>query len=335
MKNSETIILVVDDEEESLDLIEAVLTSVDFKVYKAKSGQEAIDISKKVMPDSILLDIHMPEMDGYETFEKIKNISKLKNIPIIFITAKYLKIKEMVKGLEIGAYDYITKPFHNEELIARVNVSVKIKNYEDKIRKQLNELKKANRKLKIAKMGMINAMLSALELKDFETSRHCFRVTKLAVEIAKRLKLSKEQIDLLKNATLLHDIGKIGIEDKILKKPGKLNEEEFSEIKKHPKYGKIILNSLLSFKKVIEIILYHHERIDGDGYYKKDAEQIPLLSKIITVADSFDAMTSKRTYRTEVDFNTAVKELEDNINKQFDKDCVEALKNYLSGNDLL
>jgi len=274
-------------------------------------------------------------MDGYKTFQKFHENKKLKNTPIIFITAKYLKLNEIVKGLNIGAYDYITKPFHNDELVARVGVAVKIKKYEDRILEQLNELKKINKKLRLTRIGIINALLSALELKDANTTEHCMRVTKYAIEIAKNLNLSKEEFDLLKQATLLHDIGKLGIDDNILKKPGKLNKVEFKKMKNHPRYGKIILNSILNFKKIIEVIFYHHERIDGDGYYHTTSENIPLLSKIITVADSFDAMTSYRSYRNKVDYKTAFLELEKNIGKQFDKECVQALKTYLLNKKLI
>jgi putative nucleotidyltransferase with HDIG domain len=277
-------------------------------VIEASSGKSALKELMNNIVDLIILDIHMDGMDGFETAKIIKTRRKTKDIPIVFLTAKYKEDDYKDKGFEIGAVDYMTKPINPFQLLNRISIYMKMK--KSKEEEQLDS---------------IFALANSLEAKDPYTRGHCQRVMEISCEIAENMKLSNDKIKIIEHAALLHDIGKIGIAESIINKKGGLTDIEFSAIKKHPIIGFNILKDTHFFKNSIRPILEHHERYDGMGYpCNKKKDEITLEGRILAVADSYDAMTSDRTYRKRFSSNDAFKELINNKNKQFDSKIVSA-----------
>jgi putative two-component system response regulator len=331
-------ILVVDDEERNLRLIETILGPLGYELVLARNGEEAIEKARRTNPDVILLDVMMPGMDGYEVVRKLREGEETKLIPIVMVTA-LSEVQDRVKALEVGADDFLTKPVERTELIARVRQSLKVKAYYDhlknyqreleaEVRRKTEELRRALSNLKSASLETIYRLSKAAEYKDEETGAHILRMSHYAALVAKEMGMGDEAVEAILYAAPMHDIGKIGIPDRILLKPGKLDPEEWAIMEQHTIIGATILEGSSSeFIRLAEVIaLTHHERWDGTGYPRGlKGEEIPMAGRIAAIADVFDALTSRRPYRREpypLDLAFAV--IENGRGSHFDPDVVDA-----------
>ncbi|NOX26094.1 MAG: two-component system response regulator [Deltaproteobacteria bacterium] len=328
-------VLVVDDTEENIDiLVEALGDSYDVSV--AMDGQAALEIAAADKPDLILLDIMMPGMDGYEVCRRLKQDKGTQKIPVVFLTAMS-QDQDEARGLKLGAVDYITKPFNPQLVKARVNNHLQLKQYRDHLEELVGE---RTRQLELTQEVTIESMATLAEYRDPETGGHIRRTKVYVLALAEALRnhpkfkdfLTDKNIELLYKSAPLHDIGKVGVRDNILLKPGKLTNEEFEEMKKHTIYGRDAIAhtekrlgtaSFLRFAK--EIAESHQEKWDGSGYPNGLAgEDIPISGRIMAVADVYDALISKRIYKTPIPHPIAVNIIKDGRGSHFDPDMADA-----------
>lgn len=322
-------ILVVDDDTENLRMASHILSKEKARVSCVKSGVDAIKFLKENQPDLILLDVHMPEMNGFDTIAEIKGNKETANIPVIFLTADDESSTE-TKGLEAGAMDFIKKPFVPEVLLLRVRHTIELvrlqSNLSKEVRKKTQEVIAQSVKLERMTIQIVKALSGAVDAKDTYTSGHSARVADYAKEIAKRAGLSKEEQDTIYMMGLLHDVGKIGISDTIINKPAKLTDEEYAIMKSHPVQGEKILQNISEFPNLVVGAKWHHERYDGRGYPDgKAGEDIPMEARIISVADAYDAMTSNRSYRKNMTQEFVRGEMEKGKGVQFDPKFAEIM----------
>ncbi|WP_428355415.1 HD domain-containing phosphohydrolase [Methyloprofundus sp.] len=295
-ENRVATLLIVDDTPENIDVLRGILKQ-DYKIKVASNGEKALRIAQsESAPDLILLDIMMPEMDGYEVCKRLKTNYATAKIPVIFVTAKDETADESL-GFDIGAVDYITKPVSPPLVLRRVRTQLSL--YDEK--RLLDEVvKERTKELDQTRLQIIQRLGRAAEYKDNETGMHVIRMSHYSKLLGLANGMSEEEADLLLNAAPMHDIGKIGIPDKILLKPGKLDEHEWKIMKTHPQMGADILGSdnsvLLNLAR--DIALTHHEKWDGSGYPNGlKGEEIPLHARIVAIADTFDALTTVRPYK--------------------------------------
>lgn len=312
-------ILVVDDNKTNLAVVKNEL-SKKYQVTPVISGIQALKFLEKVQPDLILLDLIMPEMDGRETMRRIKENARWSRIPIIFLTADNTPETE-AQCLADGADDYISKPFVPLVMERRVERILEL--YE--LRHDLEiRLEQKKRQVERVTLNAIMAISNTIEAKDTYTSGHSTRVARCSVAIAERLGMDDDGLRNIKYMALLHDIGKIGVPDMILNKTARLDDEEFAIIKKHPTRGFDILKCFSTIHNLHYGALYHHERYDGKGYpVGLQGEAIPYESRIIAIADAYDAMTSDRAYRRALSKEVVIEELEKGRGTQFDPDMAE------------
>jgi len=285
-------ILVVDDEEIVVDLHKRMLEKSGYDVIVAHNGQQALDLVSAETPDLILTDVFMPEINGLDLCEELKKNEKTNLIPVIMVTAVD-DYDNKIRGIETGADDFLAKPVRSRELYARVKSLLRIKTLTDNLE---------------SAETVIFSLANAIEAKDHFTKGHIDRVSTLAVNLGKHIGLGPEEIGTLEKGGALHDIGKIGVKDSILLKPGKLTAEEYEEIKKHPETGENICKPLNSLKPVLPLIKHHHERYDGSGYpCGLSGKEIPLLARIMAIVDVYDALTSNRAYRKAMTHEQAMK----------------------------
>ncbi len=323
-------ILVIDDKIDNLISIKALLNNLipKYEIITAQSGKEGIKKAIEELPDTILLDIYMPEMDGYEVCKRLKASSTTKRIPVIMITAVRTDSKSRVKGLEIGADGYISKPINADELASQVKVMLRIKKAEDKLRSEKDTLEKMvqkrTEKIRKTQEGTILTIARIIGVKDPYTSSHQERVSRLTTAIAKEMNLSKEKIEGIRISSMVHDIGKIDVPAEILSKPGKITNIEYGLIRKHVITGYEILKDIDYPWPIAEIIYQHHERINGSGYPRglKD-KQISIEAKIIALADVIEAMSSHRPYRPALGIDTALEEISKNKGILYDPKVVD------------
>jgi putative two-component system response regulator len=272
----------VDDEEIVVELHRQLLLKKGYDVVVARNGKEALEQVDKQPPDLILTDVFMPEMDGLELCDTLKNNDTTNLIPVVMLTAAD-DFDDRVRGIETGADDYLSKPVRHRELYARVKSLLRIKSLTDSLERAET---------------VIFSLANAIEAKDCYTRGHIERVSTLAVSLGEYIGVSQEDLNTLRKGGALHDIGKIGVRDDILIKPSTLTPREFDEVKRHPDIGENICRPLHSLEPVLPIIKYHHEKHDGSGYPSGLAgERIPLLARILSVVDVYDAFTSRRSYR--------------------------------------
>ena len=246
------------------------------------------------MPDLIISDIMMPIMDGYSLLENIRSNHKTANLPVIIITS-LTEQDDRIKSLQLGADDYLTKPFHHLELQARVKNVLSLR--------KLEREKTRSAQLEIFLM----VLASAIESKDKYTGGHVERVAKYARNLAQKANMPETLVNDIYMGTVVHDIGKIGIKDKILNKPGKLTDQEFEHIKTHPVIGGKLLSQLEIAPIAVNIAYYHHEKWNGTGYScGLSKEDIPIEARIVTIADVWDAITSDRPYRKAIPIEKAI-----------------------------
>ena len=288
-------VVIVDDNKANLSIASLILKKAGISTYILQSGQALLDFLKKEKPDLILLDVMMPQMDGFETFKRIKGMGgQASRIPVIFLTAEENKEIE-IEGITLGAIDFIRKPFVPEVLTARVKLAINLIRLQNHLEDEVSERILENERMSI---HIIQSLADAIETKDMYTNGHSDRVAAYSREIARRYGYPDKQIKDIYMMGLLHDVGKIGVPNSIINKPGKLTDEEFAIIKTHPENGYKILSNIKEMPKLANGARWHHERYDGRGYPDGlKGEDIPEEARIIAVADAYDAMTSNRSYR--------------------------------------
>lgn len=321
MNRTKLTVLVVDDAPENIEILRTILQP-QYKVKAARTGERALKIARSTpQPDMILLDVIMPDMDGYEVCHKLKLDPATAEIPVVFVTAKNTDDDE-TKGLKVGAVDYITKPVRPAIVKARVNTHLALRHQTHHLEELVLQ---RTMELQNTRLELIRCLGQAAEYKDNETGLHVIRMSHYARIIAQRLERGNDWIQLVFQAAPMHDVGKIGIPDSILSKPGKLTDEEWEIMRKHPEYGAEIIGEhpslLLSMAR--EIALTHHEKWDGTGYpYGLKGDDIPLSGRIVAIADVFDALTSERPYKRAWPVEDAVELIRENAGKHFDPKLV-------------
>jgi putative two-component system response regulator len=316
-------ILAVDDTPINIDLISEVL-SEDYTISAAINGQMALKSVERQIPDLILLDIMMPDMDGYELCQKFKSNEKTKAIPIIFVSALGQE-KNEAKGFQLGAADYIQKPISPAILKARVATHLALADQrhdlELQVQNRTEELNQSNQLLQRSRKEIILRLGQAAEYRDNETGMHVTRMSIYSQLLAKAAGSTDEEAELILNAAPMHDVGKIGIPDAILLKPGKLTDDEWKIIRNHPNIGAELLgnsnNKLMDY--AYNAALTHHEKWDGSGYPKGlKGNDIPYIGRVVAIADVFDALNTKRPYKKAWPHEDVIMELKKGRGTHFD-----------------
>lgn len=307
-------ILIVDDNKTNLVMAKQELAA-EYQVTPVISGAQALAFLEKKHTDLILLDISMPEMDGRETMQRIREHKAWSHIPIIFLTADSSPQTE-AQCLSDGADDFIAKPFVPQVMRSRISRILELHDLRNDLEAKLKEKTK---QLELVTLNAVMAIAKAIEAKDSYTSGHSDRVASCSVAIAMRLGWEEERVTNLQYVALLHDIGKIGVPDAVLNKPLCLNAEEVEIIRQHALSGGEILKAIHTIPNLQNGALYHHERYDGKGYpMGLKGEEIPIEARIISIADTYDAMTSDRAYRKRLTKENVLSELRKGRGTQFD-----------------
>jgi len=337
-------VLVVDDTPDNLTLMSSLLRD-DYKVKVANSGERALRIARSESPpDLVLLDIMMPEMDGYQVIEQLKGDPATRDIPVIFLTAK-ATVDDEKKGLELGAVDYITKPISPPIVLARVKTHLSLKASADFLRDRAafleEEVARRTREVRAIQDVTILAMASLAETRDNDTGNHIRRTQHYVKALAEQLKthprfaafLTEANIALLFKSAPLHDIGKVGIPDRILLKPGHFDAQEFEIMKTHAALGceaiahaEKALGTPVEFLRMAKEIAYsHQEKWDGSGYPEGRAgDAIPIPARLMALADVYDALISRRVYKDALPHEEAARIITEGRDKHFDPDIVDA-----------
>ena len=315
------LVLLVDDDEINRYVVTKLLKD-DYRMMAAESGEEAFEILKQQRPDLILLDVYMPRMDGHEVLRRLKSIDAYADIPVIFLTGAEDENTE-VQGFSEGATDFLRKPLQKDVAVQRMNRIIELsylqKNLKEEVARQTAVAEKRRRKVERMSLQMIRALANTIDAKDSYTNGHSGRVAKYSVMLAGRMGYQGEKLEQVQYAALLHDIGKIGIPKEIINKPSRLTDEEYEIIKTHPAIGGTILDEITEIPDIAVGARWHHERYDGKGYPDHlMGEEIPELARIIGVADAYDAMTSKRSYRDVLPQEVVLEEIENGKGSQFD-----------------
>ena len=341
-------ILIADDDSLVREAVVKVLEMFGHSVIAVGSGRAALEALHEDI-DVIILDINMPDMDGFETITKINELHL--DIPVLFFTGAG-SMEYAVKAINLGAYDFLSKPIEDLDLFdVKIRRAIEKrmyvlkdkaykKNLEVDIQAKTRELAEKNllleqysHELEISTVNTIMTLQTALEEKDQYTAGHTTRVTAYSQQIGAFMQLPQEEMTILKRACELHDIGKLVIDVSCIQKPGPLTEEEWEKVKKHPEVGETIIKPLRFLKREGDIVRHHHERLDGRGYPDQlTGNELDILTKIVTVADSYDAMTSKRSYKVNLTREHAIEEVERCAGSQFDPEVVKAFVASLQKN---
>lgn len=338
MSETTTKILIADDDALVRDAVGKILSMFGYQVTSASDGREALDRLEPEL-DLVILDINMPGMDGFEALRFINERDL--GIPVIFLTGAG-SMEYAVKAVNLGAYDFITKPIEDLDLFdikikraveKRMFVRKERAHKEDlerQVKEKTGELEEKTRlleayshNLEVATLDTMLSLQTALEEKDVYTAGHTVRVTQYAVSIAQAMGMAPDRLEVLERACQVHDIGKLIIDVSYICKPGPLSPQEWEMMRKHPIIGENILKPLSFMKDELALVRHHHERVDGKGYPDGiGGDELDLATKIITVADSYDAMTSKRSYRGNMSPPAAIEELKRCAGTQFDPEVI-------------
>ncbi len=336
-------ILVVEDAINNAEMLQDFLQDEGYIIELAGNGLEALEKVVEFQPDLILLDVVMPEMDGYEVCRRLKADPKSSRIPIVFLTG-LADTRNRVTGLQLGAEDFIFKPFDLTEVHTRVKNLLLIKSYQDNLKQDkatlekrvaertqeleqaVTELQESQHRIEQTYYDSIYRLSVAAEFRDNETSNHIKRMSRYSELLARSCSLSENEINLIRHASPMHDVGKLGIPDAILLKPSRLTPEEFEVMKRHTEIGaRILANSESDLIELAHTIaISHHERWDGSGYpYGLMKEEIPLPGRIVAVADVFDALLTERIYKRAFTVRETVQILRDSAGEHLDPELVD------------
>jgi cyclic di-GMP phosphodiesterase len=323
-------ILVVDDTDSHVILLRKILKGAGYlTVATTTNPEEAVDLYKEFQPDLIVLDLYMSPIDGFEILDQLKALEPADSyVPALMMTALG-DPDVLVKALERGARDFLNKPFERVEALTRIRNMLEVRLLHKRVRDQ-NRILEVNvdartREIRETRLEVIRRLGRAAEYRDNETGMHIIRMSLAASILGRAVGLSHEQCELLLNASPMHDIGKIGIPDRILLKPGPLDPDEWAIMKRHPSIGAELLSGGSSdLMQMAETIAHcHHEKFDGSGYPRGlEGEQIPLAARIVAVCDVFDALLSKRPYKAPWTVDDALAELDKRAGSHFDPDLV-------------
>lgn len=336
-------ILIVDDEPANLNLLNELLKDT-YRVYLAPSGKHALSFLERNKPDTILLDVLMPNMDGYAVIKEIKKREELQHIPVIFLTGLDDPSNESI-AFKLGAVDYLTKPIVAESVLNRVAIHVELQRYRMHLEE---EIALRTSRLMRAQEAILNAMANITEIKDQETGAHVRRTTEYMRLLTGALReldhpqyqLSDDEEKNIISTSKLHDIGKVAVPDAILLKPGRLTDEEFEQVKKHVLVGaKVIAEAIRDynvspsfFDQAHEIILAHHEKWDGSGYpHGLSGHDIPLAGRLMAIADVYDALVSERPYKDAMSHAAAIEIIFDGAGNHFDPFLISNLHATIDG----
>jgi putative two-component system response regulator len=339
LRESDTLaaaILVVDDEPVNVKLLERALRIVGHhNLFSTTDPRAALDLFQQHKPDLIILDLNMPFMDGFEVMRQIQNLGSDDLPPILILTAQNDQ-EQRVNALKLGASDYVTKPFSVEELLARVRNLLQVQLYRKYMRIRnvwLEErVRERTRELYDTRLQIVRRLGRAAEFRDNETGLHIIRMSQISLALGEASGMSQGDCELLLNASPMHDIGKIGIPDHILLKPGKFEPHEWETMKTHTTIGGEILSGddseLLTLARTIAMT--HHEKWDGSGYPNGlKEEQIPLAGRIVALADVFDALTSERPYKKAWSLDASLDYIDANRARHFDPKLVDLFRSRL------
>jgi putative two-component system response regulator len=299
LRNTATV-LVADDDELNRELLSGLLSGEGYRVICAEDGEGALRAVHDESVDLALLDVKMPGKTGFSVCLAIKSRPETRLVPVILVTG-LTSTDDRIQGIMCGADDFLCKPINKHELLARVHSLLRLKEFTD-------ELENAE--------TVLFSLALSIEAKDRYTEGHCERLSKYSVAMAERLGLPDELRVALRRAGVVHDIGKIGVPEQILTKPGPLTDEEWKIMKQHPAMGERICAPLKSFRHVLPVIRHHHEKLDGSGYPDGlSGDQIPLTARILQVADVYDALTTERPYRTAIQPHEALGIVRDEVRR--------------------
>jgi len=309
-------ILVVDDENSNRAIVRRILASEGYEVVEAADGAEAVAAIEGRLPDLVLLDLEMPGLDGYGVLRVLKENPRSRLVPVVMLTG-HSQLPEKLRALEIGADDYIHKPFNLTELSARVRSLVSLKRFTD-------ELENASQ--------VLEGIALCVENRDRYTGNHCKRLARYSERLGEALGLGEEDRRILRLGGVLHDLGKIAISDTILNKPGPMTPEESERMKTHPVVGADLCGRMRTLEKVVPLIRHHHEKLDGSGYPDRlGGRDIPLLVRILSVVDVFDALHTKRSYKESFPIDRCLDILRAEAEKGWwDRDVIEAFTRVMA-----
>jgi putative two-component system response regulator len=293
-------ILVIDDQAANVEVLRRLMKRLGYEVQSASDGESGLLAVARGRPDLVLLDVNMPGIDGFEVCRRIKSDRSTRLIPVVLITTLTAS-EDRVRGIEAGADDFLNKPPVMAELEARVRSLIRLKRYTD-------ELDSAE--------AVILSLGLTIEARDPNTNGHCQRLATYATALGARLGLGESELLTLNRGGFLHDVGKIGIPDAVLLKPGKLSAEEYTLMQRHTIIGDQLCSELRLLDEVRPIVRHHHERHDGSGYPDGlKGEEIPLLARVLSVVDVYDALTTERPYRSALSPEEAIRELHDEVSR--------------------
>lgn len=330
-------ILVVDDEKINLMMVNKILNS-EYEVLQASSGEEALEILENVVPTIVLLDVHMDGIDGYEVIKSMKKQERLEKVPVIFLTADDDSASE-VRVFELGADDFIKKPFISAVVKRRVERSIenfKLKcKLQDEVMEQTKKAELRRKKLQLLSIELVETLVSTIDAKDIYTKGHSARVAEYSVMLAKKLGWDDDRREQLHYKALLHDIGKIGVPDRVLNKDGRLTEEEYELMKGHTTIGSNLLQGISSFSDIYQVARSHHERYDGNGYPDRlTGKDIPEEARLVGILDAYDAMSSDRVYRKALPREIIRQELIKGKGTQFDPDMLDCFLEMFDADEI-
>jgi len=322
MTEQKSVILIVDDRASARATLIDALEAEGYELHEAGGGPEALEKAAALMPDVILLDVMMPGMDGLEVCRRLRAAPDLAEVPVLMVTALEDRGSRL-HGLDAGADDFISKPFDRAELRARVRTVTRLNRYR-KLRDEHAKLGRALAELSETHEATLKGWVEALDLRDKETEGHSERVVAVSVSMAEEMGLDDTAMTHLRRGALLHDIGKLGVPDAVLLKPGKLTDEEWVLMKRHPVYAYEWLSRIPYLAETAEIPYSHHEKWDGTGYPRGlRGEAIPLGARVFAFADVYDALTSDRPYRAAWTKERALAQIRSDSGKHFDPSLVD------------
>ncbi len=309
-------IVIADDDESSRLLLTSLLEAEGHQVFPVGNGNEALRTFQEQDIDLALLDVMMPGKSGFSVCRELKSARATQLIPVVLVSG-LTDSSDRVLGIDVGADDFLSKPVRREELLARVRSLLRIKDYVD----QLEEAE-----------TVLFSLALGIEAKDPYTEGHCQRLSNYSMALAKAVGLKEDQVTALRRAGIVHDIGKLGVPEHILQKPGPLTDVERNKMKEHPVIGERICAPLRSFGLVLPIIRHHHEKLDGTGYPDGlKSGHIPLTARVLTIVDVYDALTTNRPYRQASSASTALEIMRDEAKEGWwDRELVEEFANIVS-----